>query len=233
MSGVPEPSGKILSLFTGRVANPWPGKPASAISKQLAEGPLDLEENGFADDRQADMKVHGGPEKAVHHYASEHMEFWREMFPDHSNLFVPGCFGENLSTTGLTEKNLCLGDILSLGTARVQVCQGRQPCWKLNEHTGIPEMAAKFQRTARTGWYYRVLETGIVAAGDDMSLLERSHPQWSLKRLIKARFDPNLAVGDALELSQLSALSAHWRQAFGKKSQSGYVENTDSRLLGT
>ncbi|MEO9875630.1 MAG: MOSC domain-containing protein [Anderseniella sp.] len=232
MSGIPEPSGKILSLFTGRVENRWPGKAPSAINKQLAERPLDLTENGFVDDRQADLKVHGGPEKAVHHYASEHMEFWRAMFPDHGDRFVPGCFGENISTAGLNEGNLCLGDILSLGTARVQVCQGRQPCWKLNEHTGITEMAAKFQKTARTGWYYRVLETGIVAAGDDMKLLDRGHPQWPLKRLIKARFDPGLAAGDALELSELPVLSASWRRAFGKKNQSGFTENTDSRLLG-
>ena len=232
MSGVSEPCGKILSLFTGKVESLWPGKAASAINKQLADGSLDLEEHGFVDDRQADLKVHGGPEKAVHHYASEHMEFWRGMFPDHGSRFVPGCFGENVSTTGLDEDNLCLGDILSFGTARVQVCQGRQPCWKLNEHTGIAEMAATFQKTARTGWYYRVLENGIVAAGGDMKLLDRSHPQWSLKRLIKARFDPNLAVEDALGLSRLSDLSASWRRAFGKKSQSGFRENTDARLLG-
>lgn len=232
MSGVSEPSGKVLSLFAGRVESLWPGKAASAIKKQLADGFLDLEEHGFVDDWQADLKVHGGPEKAVHHYASEHMEFWREMFPDHYDRFVPGCFGENISTTGLHEDNLCPGDILSLGTARVQVCQGRQPCWKLNEHTGIAEMAVKFQKTARTGWYYRVLENGVVTAGDGMKLLDRSHPQWSLKRLIKARFDLNLTVSDALELSQLPALSANWRQAFGKKSQSGFTENTDSRLLG-
>jgi len=232
MSGIPEPSGKILSLFTGRVENRWPGKAPSAINKHLAEGPLDLAENGFVEDRQADLKVHGGPEKAVHHYASEHMDFWRQMFPDNGGQFVPGCFGENISTAGLHEDNLCLGDILSLGTARVQICQGRQPCWKLNEHTGITEMAAKFQKTARTGWYYRVLENGVVTAGDDVKLVDRSHPHWSLTRLIKARFDPNLAVDDALELSQVSALSASWRQVFGKKSQSGFTENTDSRLLG-
>ncbi len=232
MSGVSEPSGKILSLFTGKVESLWPGKAASAINKQMTAGRLDLQDHGFVDDRQADLKVHGGPEKAVHHYASEHMDFWRQMFPDHGGQFVPGCFGENISTAGLHEDNLCLGDILSLGTARVQICQGRQPCWKLNEHTGITEMAAKFQKTACTGWYYRVLDNGVVTAGDDMSLLDRSHPQWSLKRLIKARFDPNLAVGDALELSQISDLSASWRQAFGRKSQSGFTENTDSRLLG-
>lgn len=160
------------------------------------------------------------------------MDFWRQMFPNHGGYFVPGCFGENISTAGFHEDDLCRGDILSLGTARVRICQGRQPCWKLNEHTGITEMAAKFEKTARTGWYCRVLDNGVVAAGDDMKLLDRSHPQWLLTRLIKARFDPNLAVGDALELSQISTLSASWRQAFGKKSQSGFAENTDSRLLG-
>ncbi|WP_108882314.1 MOSC domain-containing protein [Anderseniella sp. Alg231-50] len=233
MSGVSEPRGKILALFTGKIESRWPGKAPSAINKQLAEAALRLEENGFVDDRQADLKVHGGPEKAVHHYASEHMEFWRGMFPEQGDQFVPGCFGENISTTGLHEDNLCLGDILSLGTARVQVCQGRQPCWKLNEHTGIRAMAAQFQKTACTGWYYRVLKNGVVAAGDDMKLLDRSNPEWMLKRLITARFDPNLAVADALELSRLPALSANWRQAFEKKSQSGFTENTDSRLLGT
>lgn len=233
MPSVSEPRGKLLALFTGKVENRWPGKAPSAINKQMAEGELRLEETGFVDDRQADLKVHGGPEKAVHHYPSEHMEFWRGMFPDHSDRFVSGCFGENISTTGLHEENLCLGDIWSLGTARVQVCQGRQPCWKLNEHTGITTMAGQFQRTARTGWYYRVLENGVVAAGSEMKLLDRSHPEWPLQRLITARFDPNLAVGDALELSRLPALSANWREAFAKKSQSGFTENTDSRLLGT
>lgn len=233
MSGFSKPSGKILSLFTGKAAVLWPGRAASAINKHLAEGSLDLREDGFVQDQQADMKVHGGPEKAVHHYASEHMEFWRGVFPDHASQFVPGCFGENVSTIGLDEDNLCLGDILSMGTARVQVCQGRQPCWKLNKHTGLQEMAARFQKTARTGWYYRVLETGIVAAGDEMKLLDRSLEPWPLSRLIRARFDPGLAVGDAFELSQISVLSKNWRQAFGRKCQSGHVENTDARLLGT
>ncbi len=217
MSDPPEPSGKILSLFTGKVENLWPDRAASAINKQLADGPLDLRELGFVADRQADLNVHGGPEKGVHYYASEHMEFWRRRFPDRAAQFGPGCFGENISTVGLDEYNLCLGDILSLGTARVQVCQGRQPCWKLNQHTGIDEMAATFQKTERTGWYYRVLENGVVAAGDHMKLLERSLPQWLLRRLIKARFDPGLDVGEAQELSQLTALSANWRQASAER----------------
>ena len=233
MSAASEPTGKILSLFTGQAESLWPDRPASAICKQLAEGPLNLGALGFAGEQQADLKVHGGPEKAVHDYASEHMDFWRRAFPDLAGRFAPGGFGENVSTVGLDEDNLCLGDILSLGTAWVQVCQGRQPCWKLNLHTGIAEMAAKFQKTGRTGWYYRVLESGVVAAGDDMSLLERSLPHWPLRRLIKARFDPNLDIAEALELSRLAVLSANWRQAFGRKSHAGYVENTDARLLGT
>ena len=224
MSSSSEPSGKILSLFIGTPKDRWPGRPPSAIGKDPVEGPLDLGATGFSGDRQADRAVHGGPEKAVHHYASEHMGFWRDTYPDEDFPFVPGCFGENVSTTGLNEENLCLGDVLSMGTARVQICQGRQPCWKLNEHTGIPSMAPRFQKTGRTGWYYRVIETGTVEAGDDMMLVERQHPEWTLKRLITARFDPELAAEEAKALATLPALSASWREAFEKKSGKGFVE---------
>lgn len=226
------PSGIVIGLYTGKPQHRWPGRPPSAIAKQPVEGPMQIDEHGFVEDSQADLKVHGGPEKAIHHYASEHMAFWCDAFPEQAVQFNPGCFGENISTIGLTEDNLCLGDVLSLGTARVQVCQGRQPCWKLNAHTGLEQMAARFQKTGRTGWYYRVLECGAVATGDRLELLERLHPDWSLKRLIEARFDPRLDVEVSAGLANVAVLSENWRAAFTKKSERGYVENTDRRLKG-
>nr|WP_276562463.1 MOSC domain-containing protein [Hoeflea prorocentri] len=222
-----------MSLFTGKPKDRWPGRPPSAILKHSAEGPLSLGKTGLEGDQQADLSVHGGPERAVHHYASEHMAFWCETYADTDFQFVPGCFGENISTSGVHEENLCLGDVLTMGTAKVQVCQGRQPCWKLNEHTGIASMAARFQKSARTGWYYRIIETGMVEAGDEMALIERKHPEWTLNRLITARFDPKLAVEEANELAALPALSSSWREAFEKKSAKGFTENTEARLSGT
>lgn len=226
------PSGTIIGLYAGKVEERWPGKARSAIGKTRIDGPLRLEAEGFTSDEQADRAVHGGPEKAVHHYASEHMTFWRGLFVHRAERFVPGCFGENVSTEGLTEDNLCLGDLLSLGTAVVQICQGRQPCWKLNAHMELDAMAVQFQKFGRTGWYYRVVEPGDVRTGDSMTVIGRPCPDWPLNRLIPARFDPCLDPVVAAELSRIVVLSASWRAAFARKAGTDFVENTDKRLKG-
>lgn len=226
------PAAVITGLFIGRAENRWPDKPPSAIRKHAVDHPLRVDGEGFCGDEQADRKVHGGPEKAIHHYAADHMDFWRAQFPEHAHRFVPGCFGENISTTGLTEDTLCLGDILELGSATVQICQGRQPCWKLNEHMALDTLAARFQKSARTGWYYRVLEAGKAGVGDRIAVIDRRHPDWPLRRVIEARFAPNLDPDLAAELSRLPVLSQSWRDAFLKKQNRGFRENTEARLKG-
>ena len=233
MPKIPDQSAVITALFIGDVKKRWPDKPPSAIGKKQTDAVMKLEANGFTQDHQADLEVHGGPEKALHHYAAEHMEHWRQTFPEQSEKFIPGCFGENISTQGLNEQNLCLGDVLTIGAATVQICQGRQPCWKLNAHMENEAMAAAFQRTAKCGWYYRVLETGDVKTGDTIKLIERIHPEWSLERVIKARFNPRLDIKEAREIANLQALSESWQQAFRKKQSLAFKENTDSRLQGS
>ena len=232
MTAVEDLCGAILGLFIGEPQVLWPGKLLSAIRKRSIDGPVALDAGGLAGDQQADLTVHGGPEKAVHHYAAEHMAFWKAMFPDHAQTFAPGCFGENVSTTGLVEEAVCIGDVFSMGSARVQICQGRQPCWKLSAHIGLPEMAAQFQLTGRTGWYYRVLEGGSVAPGAEMRLLDRAHPGFSVHAITQARFDRRLDPRRAKEIAGLAALSANWRAAFVKKSDRGYREDTRARLSG-
>tara|TARA_R110002051_G_scaffold315152_1_gene393141 strand:+ start:55748 stop:56446 length:699 start_codon:yes stop_codon:yes gene_type:complete len=219
----------ISGLFTGSAQARWPGKPASAINKSAVQHPRMLTLTGFEGDQQADLKVHGGPDKAVHHYAAEHYANWQA-----EGLIPPGtrpaAFGENISTTGLTEHNVCIGDIFRLGEALVQVSQGRQPCWKLNAHTGQDQMAFLFQKTLRTGWYYRVLETGMVACGDDVTLAERPHPQWSVARVTHARLNQQAAKRDANELASLEALAPGWRKAFAMIAERGLKEDTSKRL---
>src|SRR5690606_20539649 len=123
-----------------------------------------LTKTGLCGDEQADLTVHGGTDKALHHYAADHYQVWQAIFPDIAERFVPGGFGENLSTTGIDEETLCIGDVIRIGEAVVQITQGRQPCWKLSAHIGRDDMAARFQKSGRTGWYYRILQEGFIEA---------------------------------------------------------------------
>lgn len=227
------PAGLVVdAVFIGQVAELVPGRPPSAIAKARVDGPLWLGRTGLEGDEQADLAVHGGPEKALHHYAAEHYAVWRRELPELADRLVPGAFGENISTTGLTEENLCPGDVLRIGSARVQVAQGRQPCWKLCARTGQADMALRFQATGRTGWYYRVVEEGALCAGDAIVLEARPLPDWTLARLIAARFECHLEPAVARELAETEELSASWRKAFARKADPAFVEDTRARLSG-
>ncbi len=228
-----KPAAIVIGLVSGKSERCWPGRPPSAIGKQPVAGPVRIDFDGIAGDEQADGIVHGGAEKALHHYAAEHHASWRNEFPDLQRRIEPGCFGENFSTTGVTEKDLRLGDVLSLGTAKVQICQGPQPCWKLNAHVGDDRMAARFQKTGWSGWYYRVLEGGEARTGEQMDLLQRPNPEWQLDSVIRAGFAPGLSKKMALDLSNLTELSGNWRRSFARKADRSYREETSSRLLGT
>lgn len=224
-------SAHLLGLYTGQPEQRWDGKAPSAIRKAIVDTPLLATPTGFAEDQQADLEVHGGPEKALHHYPAEHYSHWRSAFPGNDSTYQPGGFGENLSTSGFTEADLCMGDIFAAGTARIQISQGRQPCWKLNQHTGNPGLAAAFQKTAKTGWYYRVIEQGTISIGDTVTLIDRPCPDWNLKDVILARFNPRLDPGIAKALSELYELAEPWRNAFAKKAADPNTPEDISRRL--
>lgn len=229
---IPHLEVEIIGLFAGTPQSRWPDKPTSAIGKDPVTGFVAINETGLTNDQQADLRVHGGLEKAIHHYAADHLGFWKARFPDHADRFRSGGFGENISTVGMTEQQICLGDIFSLGTAQVEICQGRQPCWKLNAHTEIPSMAVEFQKSGKTGWYYRVVENGKVQTGDRMRLLVRPHPRWKLSEIIAARFDSGLDADIAAEIAALPALSESWRTSFARKVARQSPEDTSLRLTG-
>ncbi|WP_187968310.1 MOSC domain-containing protein [Aquibium microcysteis] len=220
----------IDALFIGTVEERWPGRPPSAIGKRRTTDRLGIGPTGFARDAQADLAVHGGPEKAIHHYPGDHYASWRaELGRDDLS---PGGFGENLSSSGLTEDMLCIGDVIALGSATVQVSQGRQPCWKLAAHTAEERMAYLFQKTGRTGWYYRVLEPGQVTEGDVLRLVERPRPGWTVKRVTLARLTRRIAASDAAELADMPELYAGWREAFAAMAAGRSGEDTSVRLNG-
>lgn len=222
----------ITAVLTGRAVDFTRPGSRSAIAKTTVEGPQRIGLLGLEGDEQGDRRVHGGPDKALHHYPHDHYAGWRSDIGEHALLARPGAFGENFSSQGLTEKDLCLGDRLRLGTALVEVSQSRQPCWKLSDRFGIADMARRVQDSGRTGWYYRVLEPGQVQAGDALHLLERPFPGWPLSRIIEVLYRRTL---DAAVLDEILALPLvpSWRSLFERRQVQGRTENWDKRLSGT
>jgi MOSC domain-containing protein YiiM len=133
----------------------------SGMDKHPVSGPWRITKTGLVGDHQADLKNHGGIDKALHQYPRDHHEIWASEIGPHPLLGKAGAFGENLFTTGWTEANICIGDVVRFGSAVLQISQGRQPCWKLNKRFGLDEMAFAVQKTGRTGWYFRVLQEGV------------------------------------------------------------------------
>ena len=210
----------VLGVFAGPVRTPWPGRPPSAIGKAAVAGPVRVGPEGLEGDAQADRRVHGGPGKAVHAYPAAHYPAWRAALGDRP-CFAPGGFGENVSIDDWTEAEACIGDVWRMGSATVAVSQGRQPCWKLAAHVGAEDMIARVRDGLRTGWYLRVVEPGTVAAGDAVTLEDRPHPEWTVRRAAAAMFDARTDPGTVAALAGLDALDETWRAVFATRARKG------------
>ena len=208
--------GRIEGLFTGRAKVLWEGRPPSGIAKERVNGPVNLTVFGIAGDEQADLSVHGGPEKAVHHYPADHYQYWTEEFGE-NDRFVPGGFGENISTFGMNEETVCIGDTMRVGTALLQISQGRQPCWKLAAHADVKRLPFLVQKTARTGWYYRVLQAGQISTGDPIELIARPRPEWTVREVTKCIFNGRIDKSLAAKLSEISELAPGWRNVLAER----------------
>lgn len=157
-----------VSLFAGTIAAlPLSGRPTGMFKQPLAaEVAIGLE--GLAGDEQADRRVHGGPDKAVHLYPSAHYARLTAAFPETTAAFIPGSLGENISCATLDEASVRVGATFTLGSALLQVCQPRSPCWKIDDRFGCDGIAAFIAEHGLTGWYFRVLRPGTAAPGSGL-----------------------------------------------------------------
>lgn len=222
----------VEQILTGSAAPLGPRSLPSGIAKQPVAGRIFLGREGLAGDVQGDRKHHGGPDKALHHYAFDHYPYWIETIGNRQALQRPGAFGENLSTRGMTEDNTAIGDVFRLGQAVIQVSQGRQPCWKLNARFGVPDMAAQVQRTGFTGWYYRVIEDGFVEAGDQLLLEDRVSPDWTIRRTWRVLYVDTMNLDDLAGMAALAHLPQSWRGYAQKRLATRKVEDWTRRLQG-
>jgi MOSC domain-containing protein YiiM len=157
---------KVLSVNVGLPREvEWRNEAVeTAIFKAPVSGSVAVTSLNLAGDRQADLSVHGGADKAVYAYPGEHYAYWREQLPGVSLSW--GAFGENLTLEGVSEAEVRVGDVLRIGTAELVVTQPRLPCYKLNVRFGRPDMVKRFLQSGRTGFYLSVRTEGHLAAGD-------------------------------------------------------------------
>ena len=201
------------TLGTEGAASPLERPWVSGTFKEPVRGPVRVGRTGLVGDGQADLTVHGGSEKAILGYAAAHHPFWRERL---GRLDVgPGAFGENLVLDGADEATVCIGDVVRVGDARLQVSQPRQPCWKMARRWGRKDMPLLLQETGRTGWYYRVLEEGTLEAGLPVELLERPCPTFTVAYAHAAMHGE--AREAAAALAECPYLAPGWRDSMRRR----------------
>ena len=180
-------AGRVISvnISTGREVA-WRGRTVrTGIFKEPVAGSVVVRRLGLDGDVQADPRFHGGPDKAVYAYPSEHYAFWQGEFPERELGW--GTFGENLTTEGLREEEVRIGDVLRIGTSDLEVTQPRFPCFKLGIKFGRPDIIPRFLRSGRSGFYFAVRTEGVVAAGDRIEFVHRSREQLTIAGAFRRR----------------------------------------------
>jgi len=219
-----------VNVFVGKVRD-YDGSRPSAIGKIQVDGELTLGDLGLEGDEQAEKKIHGGPDRALCHYPREHYAHWARELPQQADLFCAPAFGENLSTEGLTEKNVYIGDIFRWGEALIQVTQPRSPCFKLNYHFAVSDMAQLMQNSGKTGWLYRVVAGGRVSSDAPLTLVSRLSDV-SVHEAGAIAWQMPFDDDQYHRLLSAAGLSVSWSRTMQKRRLSGKIENNSRRLWG-
>lgn len=209
---------RVQGVYTGRPARLPDGR-LSAIVKTSIITPLKLGELGLEGDEVADRRFHGGPEQALHQYPAEHYAVWAKLFPEIAALLVPGSIGENISAPGMTEDNVCIGDVFRWGDAEIQVSQPRMPCVKIDARFGVEGLTRAVMQSGHAGWYYRVLRAGAVAAGLWLELADRMQGAVSLAEFWATQHAHRPAVEQLLKIADAPGLTEKWRAKFRQRAQ--------------
>ena len=188
----------------------WKGVPVqTAIFKVPVVSPVAIGSLNLAGDQQADLTVHGGPDKAVYAYPAEHYGYWNKELPDVSLSW--GVFGENLTTEGLQEEMLCVGDRLEIGSAVLMVTQPRMPCYKLDLRFGRDDMIKRFLVSERSGFYFSVIKAGEVSAGSKIEILHRDPNRVSVTDVVRLYLGHKRDIELLRRAAAVSSLPQNWR----------------------
>jgi MOSC domain-containing protein YiiM len=196
----------------------WKGKAVrTGIFKAPVSGPVAVLADRLAGDEQVDRRVHGGPTKAVYAYDLAHYAFWQQQLP--GTALTPGIFGENLTTSGLLDHDVCLGDTFAVGTAVLVALQPRLPCVKLGIRFNDERIIRQFQEARRSGIYFGVRQPGQVQVGDAFVLLERAAPGLTIQAITDQFYRPDKQPDQLAALLAHPLLPAFFRESFTRMLQ--------------
>jgi MOSC domain-containing protein YiiM len=212
--------GRLVSISVGMpAAHMIDGRlVTTGVFKQPATGPVHIGPLGAAGDGQATQPNHGGPDQALSAYSTAHYRFWGARFG--RNDFSPGIFGENLTTEGMTEEEVYIGDVLAIGTAVLQVTHPRIPCFRLSHRLGLPLFHDEQLQSGRVGFLLRVLEDGELEGGAPIILVERDRDPVSVAQCIAATLHGQELPDVLRRLSELPHLSPKWRKLVSSRLES-------------
>jgi MOSC domain-containing protein YiiM len=208
---------KLLSVNVGLPREiEWKGKIVrTSIFKSPVSGRIRVAQLNLEGDQQSDLSVHGGIDKAVYAYPSEHYSFWRQELSGMDLSW--GAFGENFTTAGLVEETVHIGDRFRLGSAEFVVTQPRMPCFKLGIRFNRPDIVKRFLQSGRTGFYFAVLKEGEVTAGNTIDLLKRDENGVTVADIVNL-YGRDASNQDLLQrVSELPSLPQNWRDYFRKR----------------
>lgn len=225
----------LLSIQVGLPKAAGGPDPASewttGFYKEPVSGPIWVGTINLAGDGQADLRVHGGADKAINLYPFEHYACWLHELEIQE--LPNGAFGENLTTTGAVEADVCIGDIFEIGGATgalVQISQPRQPCWKLSRRWKIKDLTARVERSGRTGWYFRVLREGSIEPRVQLQLVTRPHPEWTVSLANEVMHQRKEDFEVARRLAECPALSQSWKNSLSRRALTKTDTDTSPRL---
>ncbi|VVO53992.1 Protein YiiM [Pseudomonas fluorescens] len=210
---------KIDHVFAGGLGILKPEGQRTGIFKQRRSSPVRVELHGIVGDQHGDTRVHGGPEKAVHHYAAENYLRLAQAFAHCAHELLPGSLGENISALELSERNVHIGDVFLMGSAVLQVSQPRSPCWKINHRFDAEHMSMHVAKERITGWYYRVLQPGCIEAGDRIELLDRQTERFSIDEFWQVQLSHRPVIDDLLALAASRGLAEDWKRRLSERAK--------------
>ncbi|MDF3935530.1 MOSC domain-containing protein [Pseudomonas citronellolis] len=219
----------IQGVFIGKVEECWGGL-QGAIDKLETRREVWLGTEGLPGEEAGHPRLYDGLDRVLHHYPAEHYRHWRKLHPQ--QRWQQPAFGENLSTFGVNEADVCVGDLFRWGEALLEVSQPRSPCYCLGRRWNLPELPLQLQQQGRCGWFYRVRRAGMVSAGAPLELVQRHYPQLSVASLLRWFFDEPLERCGLRQMMACDALSLRWRKIAAQRLASGVVEDWTARLQG-